>query len=91
MDDDGLLLSIGELARRSGLPVRTIRFWSDAGVLPPAERQSLYALLEKLEPHSREILAHVDLQGAELPNDQRHRHQIVVDGVPRSDRKLTVL
>ncbi|MGH3287654.1 MAG: MerR family transcriptional regulator, partial [Streptosporangiaceae bacterium] len=28
MDDDGLLLSIGELARRSGLPVRTIRFWS---------------------------------------------------------------
>ena len=38
MDDDGLLLSIGELARRSGLPVRTIRFWSDAGVLPPAER-----------------------------------------------------
>ncbi|MDR3033656.1 MAG: MerR family transcriptional regulator [Kitasatospora sp.] len=38
MDDDGLLLSIGELARRSGLPVRTIRFWSDTGVLPPAER-----------------------------------------------------
>ena len=38
MDDDGLLLSIGELARRSGLPVRTIRFWSDIGVLPPAER-----------------------------------------------------
>jgi DNA-binding transcriptional MerR regulator len=38
VDDDGLLLSIGELARRSGLPVRTIRFWSDTGVLPPAER-----------------------------------------------------
>ena len=38
VDDDSLLLSIGELARRSGLPVRTIRFWSDAGVLPPAER-----------------------------------------------------
>jgi DNA-binding transcriptional MerR regulator len=38
VDDDGLLLPIGELARRSGLPVRTIRFWSDTGVLPPAER-----------------------------------------------------
>jgi DNA-binding transcriptional MerR regulator len=38
MDDDGLLLSIGDLARRSGLPVRTIRFWSDIGVLPPAGR-----------------------------------------------------
>jgi DNA-binding transcriptional MerR regulator len=38
MEDDGPLLSIGELARRAGLPVRTIRFWSDAGVLPPAGR-----------------------------------------------------
>ncbi len=38
MEDDGPLLSIGELARRARLPVRTIRFWSDAGVLPPADR-----------------------------------------------------
>jgi DNA-binding transcriptional MerR regulator len=38
MEDDGPLLSIGELARRAGLPVRTIRFWSDIGVLPPAGR-----------------------------------------------------
>ena len=32
------LLSIGELATRTGLPVRTIRFYSDAGVVPEAER-----------------------------------------------------
>jgi DNA-binding transcriptional MerR regulator len=38
MEDDGPMLSIGELARRTGLPVRTIRFWSDAGVLPPVAR-----------------------------------------------------
>jgi len=38
MEDDGPMLSIGELARRAGLPVRTIRFWSNAGVLPPAAR-----------------------------------------------------
>jgi len=38
MDDDGLLLPIGDLAKRAGLPVRTIRFWSDSGVLPPAGR-----------------------------------------------------
>jgi DNA-binding transcriptional MerR regulator len=38
MEHDEPLLSIGELARRTGLPVRTIRFWSDAGVLPPATR-----------------------------------------------------
>ena len=36
--DEGPLLTIGELARRAGLPVRTIRFWSDIGVLPPAAR-----------------------------------------------------
>jgi DNA-binding transcriptional MerR regulator len=38
MEDDGPVLSIGELARRTRLPVRTIRFWSDAGVLPSAAR-----------------------------------------------------
>ena len=38
MENNEPLLSIGELARRTGLPVRTIRFWSDAGVLPPAAR-----------------------------------------------------
>jgi DNA-binding transcriptional MerR regulator len=32
------LLSIGELSVRTGLPVRTIRFYSDRGVVPPAER-----------------------------------------------------
>ena len=32
------LLSIGELAVRTGLPVRTIRFYSDSGVVPPAGR-----------------------------------------------------
>ncbi|AQZ61539.1 MerR-family transcriptional regulator [[Actinomadura] parvosata subsp. kistnae] len=36
---DGLY-TIGELARRTGLPVRTIRFWSDSGVLPPTGRSA---------------------------------------------------
>jgi len=34
------LLTIGQLARRTGVPVRTIRFWSDAGVLPETDRSS---------------------------------------------------
>jgi DNA-binding transcriptional MerR regulator len=38
MENDEPLLSIGELARRTGLRVRTIRFWSDVGVLSPAAR-----------------------------------------------------
>jgi DNA-binding transcriptional MerR regulator len=39
MDDDGSLqLTIGQLASRTGLPVRTIRYWSDIGAVPPAGR-----------------------------------------------------
>ncbi len=33
-------LTIGELARRTGLPVKTLRFWSDEGLLPPASRSA---------------------------------------------------
>jgi len=32
------LLQIGELARLTGLPVKTIRFWSDEGLVPPDGR-----------------------------------------------------
>jgi DNA-binding transcriptional MerR regulator len=31
-------MTIGEVARRTGLPVKTVRFYSDEGLLPPAER-----------------------------------------------------
>ncbi|MEV1026174.1 MerR family transcriptional regulator [Streptomyces sp. NPDC050264] len=39
MTDDGpQRLTIGQLARRTGLTVRTIRYWSDEGVLYPVAR-----------------------------------------------------
>ncbi|MCT9075692.1 MerR family transcriptional regulator [Streptomyces fulvoviolaceus] len=39
MDDgDSTLHSIGELARRTGLTVKTIRFYSDRGIVAPADR-----------------------------------------------------
>ncbi|PZG18537.1 MerR family transcriptional regulator [Nonomuraea aridisoli] len=37
MDAD-TLYSIGDLARRTGLTVKTIRFYSDEGIVPPADR-----------------------------------------------------
>lgn len=41
MNDDGTgLLTIGELARATGLTVRTIRYWSDEGALPPVARSA---------------------------------------------------
>jgi DNA-binding transcriptional MerR regulator len=38
MDDATTMLTIGQLAQRTGLPVRTIRYWSDIGAVPPAGR-----------------------------------------------------
>ncbi|GAA4901363.1 DNA-binding transcriptional MerR regulator [Stackebrandtia albiflava] len=38
MNDRNDLYTIGELARRTGLSVRNIRFWSDSGIVPPTDR-----------------------------------------------------
>ncbi|WP_030391771.1 MerR family transcriptional regulator [Kitasatospora purpeofusca] len=41
MDGDtggDMLFTIGDLARRTGLTVKTIRFWSDSGIVPPTDR-----------------------------------------------------
>lgn len=40
MNDRTELFTIGQLARRTNLPVRTIRFWSDSGVIPPTGRST---------------------------------------------------
>jgi DNA-binding transcriptional MerR regulator len=40
MDDSGPLLSIGDLARRTGLTVKTVRYYSDRGIVTPAARTS---------------------------------------------------
>ncbi len=36
--DGGALYSIGELARRTGLTVKAIRFYADQGIVPPTDR-----------------------------------------------------
>src|SRR3954452_15162582 len=38
MTDDDILYTIGALARRTGLPVKTIRFYADEGVVPETGR-----------------------------------------------------
>lgn len=37
---DGRLMTIGQLARATGVPVKTIRFYSDEGLLPPRRKTS---------------------------------------------------
>lgn len=38
--NENKLYSIGDLSRRSGLAVRTIRFYSDAGLVPESGRSA---------------------------------------------------
>lgn len=40
MTDRDYLFTIGQLAQRTGLDARTIRFWSDTGLVPPTTRSS---------------------------------------------------
>ncbi len=40
MSTDADLFTIGQLARRAGVPTRTVRFWSDAGLIPPSGRSA---------------------------------------------------
>ncbi|TCJ96828.1 MerR family transcriptional regulator [Nocardia alba] len=40
MDEEIDRYTIGELARRTGLSARTIRFWSDSAVIPPLARSA---------------------------------------------------
>jgi DNA-binding transcriptional MerR regulator len=46
---EGRLHTIGEVAKLTGAPVKTIRYYSDIGLLPPAKvsdsRYRLYELL----------------------------------------------
>ncbi|WP_063039816.1 helix-turn-helix domain-containing protein [Nocardia grenadensis] len=72
MSDHEGLFTIGELARRTGLSVRTIRFWSDSGVVPATDRSpSGYRL------YDTEAVARLDLVrtlrelGLDLPTVQK--------------------
>ncbi|MGW7354753.1 MerR family transcriptional regulator [Streptomyces sp. NPDC054784] len=38
MNDHSELFTIGQLSARTGIPVRTIRYWSDLGLVPPTAR-----------------------------------------------------
>lgn len=53
MDEHGPLLSIGEVARRTGLSVKTIRFYSDRGLVPPAARSAAGYRLYDLDAFAR--------------------------------------
>lgn len=66
------LYSIGELSRRTGLPVRTIRFYSDSGVVAPTTRSPAGYRLYDLDALLRlELVRTLRELGIDLPTIQR--------------------
>ena len=55
--DSETLYSIGELSRRTGLTVKTIRFYSDKGIVPPTDRSPAGYRLYGLDALARLDLA----------------------------------
>ncbi|MFB7978558.1 MerR family transcriptional regulator [Streptomyces vinaceus] len=66
------LYSIGELSRRTGLPVRTIRFYSDSGVVAPTTRSPAGYRLYDFDALLRlELLRTLRELGVDLPTVRR--------------------
>jgi DNA-binding transcriptional MerR regulator len=72
MSDDATLITIGELARCTGLPVRTLRFYSDRGLVPPAGRSDAgYRLYDLDAPPRVELVRTLRELGVDLPTTRR--------------------
>ncbi|GAA0844308.1 MerR family transcriptional regulator [Streptosporangium amethystogenes subsp. fukuiense] len=66
------LYSIGELARRTGLTVKAIRFYSDRGIVPPTDRNPAGHRLYGLDAVARlDLLRTLRALGLDLPTIRR--------------------
>jgi DNA-binding transcriptional MerR regulator len=69
---EGHRYRIGELARLSGLSVKTIRFYSDSGLVPPAERtEAGYRVYDERALARLELIHALRELGASLADVQR--------------------
>ena len=72
MHDDGHLITIGELARRTGLTVRTLRFYADGGLVAPAARSDAgYRLYDADAAVRAELVRTMRELGVDLPTIRR--------------------
>src|SRR3712207_3250469 len=66
------LYTIGEMSHRSGVPVKTIRHYSDAGVLPPsAKSEAGYRLYSERDRSRLELIRTLRAAGFGLPTIAR--------------------
>ncbi len=80
------LFSIGQLARSTGLPVRTVRFWSDLGLVPLAGRTSGNYRMYDAEAAARlDLVRTLRELGIDLDTVERVlREQVTVADVARA-------
>jgi DNA-binding transcriptional MerR regulator len=72
MHDDGPRITIGELARRTGLTVRTLRFYADSGLVAPAARSDAgYRLYDADAAPRAELVRTLRELGVDLPTIRR--------------------
>ncbi|HEY2052942.1 MAG TPA: MerR family transcriptional regulator [Solirubrobacterales bacterium] len=72
MSEETTQIGIGELARRAGLSVRTVRFYSDAGVLPESGRSDAgYRLYDPEAVERARLLRTLRELGVDLPAVRR--------------------
>jgi DNA-binding transcriptional MerR regulator len=72
MHDDGPRITIGELARRTGLTVRTLRFYADSGLVAPAARSDAgYRLYDEDAAARAELVRTLRELGVDLPTIRR--------------------
>ncbi|ADD44732.1 MerR family transcriptional regulator [Stackebrandtia nassauensis] len=93
MSDRNALFTIGELARRTGLAVRTIRFWSDEGVVPETTRSATGYRLYDAEAVARlDLVKTLRELGLDLEKVREvlHRQATVADVAAAHARALDV-
>jgi DNA-binding transcriptional MerR regulator len=72
MHDDAPRITIGELARRTGLTVRTLRFYADSGLVAPVARSDAgYRLYDEDAAARAELVRTLRELGVDLPTIRR--------------------
>ncbi|MGH2943362.1 MAG: MerR family transcriptional regulator, partial [Solirubrobacteraceae bacterium] len=86
MHGDATLMTIGALARLTGLSVRTLRFYSDSGLVTPAGRSEAgYRLYDATAPARVELVRSLRELGVDLPTTKRVLdRELSVAGVARA-------
>ncbi len=84
--DDATRITIGALARLTGLPVRTLRFYSDSGLVAPAGRSEAgYRLYDGAAAARVELVRTLRELGVDLPTIKRVLdRELDVAGVARA-------